>query len=54
MNDKNLFDWLFASMDDIIDWEYNCFREEKENVKNNRKRSVEIINDYGESRVNAA
>lgn len=50
MNSKNLFDWLFSSMDDIIDCDFNCCRKEKENVKNNGKRFSEIINDFGESR----
>ncbi len=50
MNSKNLYDWLFSSIDDIIDCDFSYFEEEKEIVKNNRKRSFEVVNDFGESR----
>lgn len=47
MNSKNLYDWLFSSMDDIIDCDFNFLEEDKNNVQNSGKGSAKIVNDFG-------
>lgn len=50
MNNREYFEWLFASVDDVIDCEYEPIKERTNNEQNDRERFVEIINDIGKPR----
>lgn len=50
MKKNKIYDWLFSSLDDIIDCEYEPNWEDEENVNIKGNRPFETINDSGKSR----
>lgn len=49
MINKDIYNWLFATLDEIIDCKYKTNVEDEKNVDNKRKRSVKTFNDFRES-----
>lgn len=49
MINKDLYNWLFATLDEIVDCEYKYITEDEENVDNKRKRSIKTIYDSRKS-----
>lgn len=50
MINKDYYEWVFASLDDIIDCCYEPFKEEFVNEHDERERSVKIVDDTRKSR----
>lgn len=49
--DKILLKWLYSNIDELVDFdtfEFESESEDNNDVTNNRKRSIEIINDVRE------
>lgn len=50
MKYNSLYKWLFSSLEEIIESEFICDGEEKDNEQDIGKRFIEISNDTGKSR----